>query len=200
MAAPAGLPTDGRLARSVRSRRVVVDALLDLLSEGDLRPTGARIAERAGVSLRSVFQHFANLETLLAEAADRQMDSLRPFVRPIEATGSRDERLETFVVRRARLLEAMAPVRRAALLEEPRSAVVADRLRRFRALGIAEVERVFAPEIGALSARDRKDIVAGLGAAASFSTWEELRRHQRLSVARARRAFHRLLDGILPPG
>ena len=52
---------DGRLARSARTRHAVVDALLDLLGEGDLRPTAARIAERAGVSLRIVFHHFEDL-------------------------------------------------------------------------------------------------------------------------------------------
>jgi AcrR family transcriptional regulator len=200
MAVPAVLSTDGRLARSERSRRAVVDAFLDLIGEGDLRPTAARVAERAGVSLRSVFQHFANLETLLAEAADRQMERLAPLMRPIEAKGARGQRLQTFVARRTRLLEAIAPVRRAALLEEPRSQVIADRLRRFRALGLAEVEHVFAPELTALPERDRKEAVAGLGAAASFSTWEELRRHQKLSAQRARRAVHRMIDGLLPRG
>ena len=48
---PVLAPLDGRLARSARTRHAVVDALLDLLGEGDLRPTAARIAERAGVSL-----------------------------------------------------------------------------------------------------------------------------------------------------
>ena len=36
-------------------------ALLDLLEAGEMRPTAAQIAQRAGVSLRSVFQHFESL-------------------------------------------------------------------------------------------------------------------------------------------
>lgn len=198
MRAGADLPSDGRLARSERSRRAVADALLDLLDEGDARPTAARIAERAGVSLRSVFQHFENLETLMADAADRQMERLRPLLRPIDVRGPRARRLEVFVARRSRLLEAIAPVRRAALREESRSPVVADRLNRFRALALTEVERVFAPEIARLGERDRREVVAALGVAASFSNWEELRRYQGLSPARARRVMQRMLDALLP--
>jgi TetR/AcrR family transcriptional regulator, regulator of autoinduction and epiphytic fitness len=200
MASAAAFPTDGRLARSARSRRTVVDALLDLLTEGDPRPTAARIAERAGVSLRSVFQHFESLETLLAEAAERQTERMRPLLRPIEATGSREQRLETFVARRSRLLDAVAPVRRAALREESRSAVIAERLRRSRAAGRAEIERVFARELAQLGDGDRREAVAALGAMASFAIWEELRRHQKMPAARARRVVHRMLDAVLPPG
>jgi hypothetical protein len=39
----------------------VVDALLGLIESGDLWPTAPRASRRAGVSLRSVFQHFTDL-------------------------------------------------------------------------------------------------------------------------------------------
>ena len=41
---------DGRVARANRTRIAVVDALLQLIDEGDLRPTAARIAEQAAVA------------------------------------------------------------------------------------------------------------------------------------------------------
>ena len=62
---------DGRAARALRTRNRVVDALLDLVDEGDLRPSAADVARRAGVSLRSVFQHFDDLETLFRVAGER---------------------------------------------------------------------------------------------------------------------------------
>ena len=77
---------DGRLARSARTRHAVVDALLDLLGEGDLRPTAARIAERAGVSLRLVFHHFDDVETIYNELADRQAERVKPLTVPIPVT------------------------------------------------------------------------------------------------------------------
>jgi AcrR family transcriptional regulator len=198
MAAQPAVRIDGRLARSERSRRAVVDAMLDLLDSGDPSPTAARIAERAGVSLRSVFQHFENLETLLALAAERQFERLQPLLKPIDRSGTRAQRLEVFVARRSRLLEALAPVRRAALREEARSPTIAGRLQHFRTLGRAEVERLFAPELATLPEAERRDVAAALGAAASFSMWDELRRHQHLTPARARRALYRVLDGLVP--
>ncbi|HEY0938137.1 MAG TPA: hypothetical protein VGD91_30885, partial [Trebonia sp.] len=53
-------PADGRAARSHRSRRAIVEALRALHAEGDLRPTAPRVAERAGVSVRTVWQQFAD--------------------------------------------------------------------------------------------------------------------------------------------
>jgi AcrR family transcriptional regulator len=189
--------TDGRLARAESTRTAVVDALLGLLDEGDLRPTAPRIAERAGVSLRSVFQHFRDLEALFAAAADRQLARLRRLVRPLPTTGALAHRLEAFVRQRARLLEAITPVRRAALLVEPFSAEIAGRLGRVRAYGRSEIGRVFAAEIGRRRADDRRPLLAALAAASSWSVWEELRRHQRLSPARARAALSRLLRALL---
>lgn len=188
---------DGRLARSERSRRAVVAALLDLFEEGELRPTAAQIAQRAGVSLRSVFQHFESLETLFAAAADLQMERLAPLLVPIPTAGSFSGRLTMLVTRRSRVLEAIAPVRRASLRVEPFSNEVRTRLELARARGRKEMERVFARELGALPPAERRDVAAALGAAASWSTWEHLRRHQGLSVERARKVLARTIAALL---
>jgi glutathione S-transferase/AcrR family transcriptional regulator len=188
---------DGRLARSERSRRAVVGALLDLFDAGDLRPTAAQIAQRAGVSLRSVFQHFESLETLFAAAADLQMERLAPLLTPIPTDGPFAGRLATFVTRRARVLEAIAPVRRASLRMEPFSNEVRTRLEAARGRGRREAERVFATELAALPVAERREVAAALGAAASWSNWEHLRRHQGLGVDRARRVMARMLASAL---
>jgi TetR/AcrR family transcriptional regulator, regulator of autoinduction and epiphytic fitness len=188
---------DGRLARSERSRRAVVGALLDLFESGEMRPTAAQIAQRAGVSLRSVFQHFESLETLFAAAADVQMERLAPLLMPIPTGGGFPGRLTMFVTRRSRILEAISPVRRASLRMEPFSNEVRSRLEAARARGRREAERVFATELAALAPADRRDVSAALGAAASWSNWEHLRRHQGLGVERARRVMARMLASAL---
>src|SRR5438034_7102235 len=105
--------TDGRTARAQRTRDAVVDSLLELVREGELRPTAPRIAERAGVSLRSVFQHFSDLEALYAVAAERQLVMIAGLVRRLSPTGPLDDRLEAFVGQRSRVLEALTSVQRA---------------------------------------------------------------------------------------
>lgn len=188
---------DGRARRSSSTRTAVVDGLLALLEAGDLRPTAPRIAERAGVSLRSVYQHFTDLEALFAAAAGRQSERIRALVAPIAPDAPLAERRRDFAAQRARLLEAITPVRRAALLMEPFSAEIAKSLRHTRGLGRTEVERVFARELDALPAAERRERLAALDVASSWPTWEALRAHQNLSVERARKVMARMLDALL---
>ena len=200
MAVDLAARVDGRLERGERARHAVVDALLGLIEEGDLRPTAPRIAERAGLSLRSVFHHFADLEALFAAAADRQLARVRGLARPLARRGPLRARLGAFVRQRARLLEAITPVRRAALLMEPFSDELAARLRRVRALGREEVARLFAPELAERRPGDRRELLAALTVVSGWHTWEALRAHERLSRPRAARALARMLAALLEGG
>src|SRR3546814_10246722 len=59
--------SDGRRARSRSSRRRIVAAMVELIEGGDLMPSAARVAEEAGVGLRTVFrseEHTSELQTL----------------------------------------------------------------------------------------------------------------------------------------
>src|SRR5437764_15268085 len=69
----APMPIDGRHARSERSRQAMVDAVLDLLKEGVLRPSSAQIAERAGVTQRTLFNQFGDMDSLIGAVASRQV-------------------------------------------------------------------------------------------------------------------------------
>src|SRR3954467_3230012 len=88
-----GITGDGRAARSVRTRRAIVDAMRALHHEGDLRPTAPPVADRAGVSVRTVWQHFDDLEALLVEAGLRDLEIARSFVTPIDSALSAEQRV-----------------------------------------------------------------------------------------------------------
>jgi AcrR family transcriptional regulator len=62
--------SDGRLRRSARTRKALIEAYLDLLRENQQPPTTPEIAKRAGCSVRSVFERFSDLLTLSLAAAD----------------------------------------------------------------------------------------------------------------------------------
>src|SRR5262249_42193116 len=159
---------DGRLARGERARASIVEALLALIDRGDLRPSAARVAARAGVSLRSVFQHFSDVESLFAAAASRQAERLAPLIRTVPDEGPLATRLDAFVRARARLLDAIAPVRRAAILMEPFSSELQGRLGAFRTLKANEMRRVFATELTQRTPAARRRLLAGLVASASW--------------------------------
>jgi TetR/AcrR family transcriptional regulator, regulator of autoinduction and epiphytic fitness len=160
---------DGRHLRSARSRDLVVDAILDLMEEGALRPSAFDVAARAGVSERTVFRHFADLEQLFAAAAEHQSQRIGPLLAPPATDGPRARRVGELARRRAQLY---------AILHDQPSATLA-----------IELER--------LGARERRDLVEALDAATSWPTWEVMRSDQQLSVARTTAAMERTVNSLL---
>jgi TetR/AcrR family transcriptional regulator of autoinduction and epiphytic fitness len=188
---------DGRTVRAERTRQALVDALLSLLHAGELRPTAERIASRAGVSERSLFQHFADREELYQAVAVQQFERIIPTLRPIRTSRPLSERIEAFVDQRMRLYEAVTPVRRGALLLEPDSEVVAQWLAKTRKAKVAEAVRVFAAEIEEVPEPDRSALTAALGAVSAWSFWDSLRAHQGLSAEAAADALRSAVTALL---
>lgn len=194
----ASLPrVDGRNARAERTRAAVATALLALLQNGHLRPTAAEIAERAGVSLRSVFQHFDDMESLYAAVAEAQMKRLSRLISQVTGVGSLADRIRAFVERRAELLETITPVRRAALLQEPFSRELARRLRWAHDIARDEIERTFAPELAVVPAGDGNDTVFALDVATNWSAWDTFRRLNGLTIEESKRVMQRTITALL---
>jgi len=188
---------DGRTVRAERTRQALVDSLLSLLNEGQLTPTAAAIAARAGVSERSVFQHFPDREALLEAVAREQYDRVVPTLRPVDSTLPLPDRIDQFTAQRARLYELIGGVRRAGLLVEHESSSVAGWLATARQAKAADVERVFRRELDAMPADERDAVRAALITLCSWSAWDSWRTHQRLSVARAKAALAAGIAGLL---
>jgi TetR/AcrR family transcriptional regulator, regulator of autoinduction and epiphytic fitness len=188
---------DGRTVRAERTRQALVDALLGLLDAGELSPTAAAIAQRAGVSERSLFQHFPDREALFEAVARQQYERVMPTLRPVDASLPLDERIDRFTRQRARLYELISGVRRAALLIEHESPAVAGWLTTARRAKAAEAERVFRRELEAIPPGEREPLRAALVAVCAWSAWDGWRTHQRLGVGRARAAMGAAIDALL---
>jgi TetR/AcrR family transcriptional regulator of autoinduction and epiphytic fitness len=176
---------DGRLTRAARTRAAVVDALLALNDRGNVRPTARDIATEAGVSLRSLYVHFDDLEALFVAAAERHTDRLAGLVGPLIIQGDLATRIETLLSRHATLYEAGAGVRRAALLQEPFSPTLQQALAMGRKLARSTIRQLFAPEIAAAGAEAGDALARALEIATSAATWDALRTFQQLSVEAA---------------
>lgn len=185
---------DGRVQRGERTRNAIADALLSLLEAGVPSPTAREIAGEAGVSLRSVFQHFDDMEALFAMCVERQLERTADLWAPVAASGTLADRIEGFVTQRARLYERIAPVRRATDVAAPSSPALQRGIANADAMHRRDVARVFGE---ALRGPDRRARAAAVEAATSFASWDHLRRVQRLSVAAARRAVVLLVTGAL---
>jgi TetR/AcrR family transcriptional regulator, regulator of autoinduction and epiphytic fitness len=187
-------PADGRAARSHRSRRAIVDAMRALHAEGDLRPTAPRVAERAGVSLRTVWQQFADMETLLVEAIRRDQEVLRSLTERIDPDQPLAARVAQFTGQRARILEHMTPTWRAARLAEPFSAQLQRNKTLMLAKAQAELQAVFAPELATL---DDEQLLRSLQAISIWSFWESLRTELGLAPDQARALFEQTFAALL---
>lgn len=191
---PAERAVDGRVARSARTRRAIVDAMRALHDEGDLRPTAPRVAERAGVSVRTVWQHFEDLEALLVEAGQRDLEIAGTFVEPIDVSLPVAERVRLLVEQRARMFEAMAPPWRAARLHAPFSAQIRKNRDEMMALARQQLEELFAPELAATP--DRDALLDALTVASAWAAWESLRSDVGLDVARSKQAMELWLSKL----
>jgi AcrR family transcriptional regulator len=181
MADPA--PLDGRHQRSARSRAAVVEAALELIRERGEQPSAQEIADRAGVSLRTVFRHHDDMDSLLAEALASQMQRVGHLFGRLQPMP-----VEDFVAHRRRLYEDITNVRRAALIHGNREVIrggLADAHRRLR----HQLQTVFEVD---------GDTLEALDAVTSWAAWDEMRREQGLSGEEAERvvahAIRRLID------
>src|SRR6476646_9706359 len=121
-----GEPVDRRRLRTERGRELVVTALLQFFDEGESQPGAARIAERAGVSERSVFRYFDDLDALAAEAVARQIGRTREVFAPPSADGDLDRRIRALAEQRVTMHDRMSVVSAAGRRIESRAPSVAE--------------------------------------------------------------------------
>jgi AcrR family transcriptional regulator len=187
---------DGRTARAERTRRAIVDAHLELLNEGDLRPTGERIAERAGVSLRALWTNFKDMERLFAATGERLMERQEAEFRPVPADLPLPRRVAEFCRQRARLLELIGPAARAARIREPFSAQLRRNRSWYLATVRAEIETLFAAELDA-AGEGRTELLDAFIITCTSSPWSMLRDDLGMTVDQATGVMARTVGALL---
>jgi len=185
---------DGRAARSAKTRDAIADALLDLLADGRPRPTAREIAERAAVSVRSVYVHFDDLEDLFCVAAKRHFARVAPILAPAPATGTLAERADALVRQRIRLYAQAGAVARATRLHAAFSPTLARILREAQTRSRTDLERLFANELHTLSPADRTSTLAVLDVLTGPDAWETFRERYDIDDETA---IRRVIDSIV---
>jgi AcrR family transcriptional regulator len=191
---------DGQPSRAARSRRAICEACLDLVQEGVLRPSADQVAERAGVSRRSIFNHFADLAELYDAVVDVGMQRCAPLLEEISAEEPVASRVERLVTVRSGFLEAAAPFTRALTAQALVGPAADQALRVSRdalRLQHQEVERLFERELTGLPEAERSEVLEAISAALSPLQWEYVRRSRGSSLPHARAVMKRTLTSLL---
>ncbi len=182
--APDGKP-DGRVLRGQRNKDALLRAYTELLADGDWQPRAQDVAERAGVSVRSLFQHFPDLRTMRdivvidrCQLALASIDRLEVEVRDL---CTMSERVEATVAMRAELWERCSPVRTVLLVPnaDGTNQHLADKVCAIRAQLREQLRRTFAHELAAADG-DSATMLSAVQASLGFEMWEHLRFAQRL--------------------
>lgn len=183
---------DGRRERSADSRRRILAAMIDLIESGLPAPTAEAVAARAGVSLRTVFRHFEEMEKLHLEIAAMVFERVRPILDKPLVIRTWPDMLDETIARRAEFFEILSPYKTAIDVFRHRSRPIAAQHRR---IGMMSRDLLAASLPSAIVA-DRQ-LFELLNLLLSIETWQRLRDQQGMSVADATAALRRGAQAVV---
>jgi len=154
----------GRIAKilarvGVASRREIER----LIEAGDVDPGAARVAEQAGVGLRTVFRHFEDMGGLYAQVTERLEAEILPIVMTPWASSEWRGRLRELGARRAGIYERILPFKVAANLRRFQSDWLMAAYKRFLTMERSGLAGILPPAI-----RDDVELFSALEMATAF--------------------------------
>ena len=189
---------DGRRARRDRNKYAVVDAFLDLVRAGNPRPSVAEVAERSGISHRSVFRYFEDKDELARTAIERQQAVALPLIDLTVGPGAvLDERIDRFIDRRLDLFENLAPVARLSRSLVQVQPIIATELTKHRRYFRSQIKQLFQPELSVLPAEEAAQAVAALDVLCSFESVDLLMNDQMMPREMAAAVLDRSMRRLL---
>lgn len=189
---------DGRRARRQRNRDALVDAWLDTVLSGDLEPSIATVAERSGVSYRSVFRYFENIHELFAAGLARGRANVEHLASIENAgEGPLDVRIDRFIEQRISYFEALAPLGRATRMHAPVRPELRAQLDEMESLLRRQTEEQFGPEFAALSPVESSCVRAAIDSLCSFESYEFMRGSNGLDTVALGRSLREALTRLL---
>jgi len=190
---------DGRRLRSERTRRLIVEAYMELVREHRQVPTAVQIAQRAGYSVRSIFERFPDLHALRVAATDHAIAEGRAQGALSNLDADRATRVRSHVETRGRGCERWLPLWRVVSTGLSESYELRERIRLVRQLVAMRLEFMFRPELSTLSDSDKRKTLLALEAITDYESWGRMRELYGLSFEEACATWIRVVDGLLPP-
>ncbi len=169
---------DGRTARRNRNKDAVLDALIEMADQGRAEPPIEDIAERAGVSYRSVYRYFEDRTDLMVSAIARVMGDMWPIF-DVEGLGDGplDDRIERLIAVRLEAYHRLAPLTRAAVRLRADEPAVAEGYDRVRSYLRDQLATQFGTELSAIPDSERALTLASLDVMFQFEALDYLAKH-----------------------
>ena len=182
---------DGRSLRRERNREAVIDAFIEMIMAGDNEPSVDDIADKAGVSYRSVYRYFEDRSDMMAAAADRAMQWIRPLLvrasGPYNVNDPLDHRIDSVVDARAEVYAQISDVLRTALLRSNQEPYIASEFYQARELLREQINMRFSRELDDFDPRERELRLTAIDQALQFSSLDYVmhdRQHTREELER----------------
>jgi len=191
---------DGRRLRSERTKQLIIEAFLSLLREDPQMPTAVQIAERAGYSVRSIFERFADLNALRVAATDYSLAQALALAPPRGVDGDRKTRLRSQVVTRAHTCERGVALWRVLLqfANQDETGQLKQRVARGRETTVGRMELMYKSELSTLPEDEQRQLLIALEALTDMESWARLREQHGLSFEEACEVWIYAIDRLLP--
>jgi AcrR family transcriptional regulator len=196
--APAVGKVDGRVERTAATRRKILSVTRELILAGTIDPTASEIADMAGITTRTLFRHFPDMEALHRSfIEDTDASASLVMDEPFPEGTSEPKRdqwqhlLGVIIDRRVRVYESLLPLYISTIWSRYRAAVP-DSIQR---QGIARRRKRLKDVLPEAMMKD-PILFEALDGVLSIEYWISLRRDQRLSVARATRVVRMAVEKL----
>ena len=198
---------DGRSHRRTRNREKVLRSFLELVDEKTGLPTTEEVAGRAGVSRRSIFRYFTDLDDMIVKAYNYQIDELQdkfPPPAPAKTEGEVPDKIEEYVDHLSSIYEYTSSIRE--VLSE--KGIPSDIRSRINAMRSETLRNRLQEYFGAFIDQDgvseddgefksgAESLLYALESSLSPESWDYLRGPCGLSRERAREAWIEMLNRL----
>lgn len=175
--------------------------MIAMLEEGRAPASAEEVAERAGVSVATLFRNFAGLDDLRGETITRFIDRHRALYDvPDLGGGKLSARVDRLVTARVRLYSTIAPVARFVRARAGELPTLNRSLRERRLFLVDQIDQHFDVELTSLSPTRRTEVVGTIATITSFESWDMLTSDLGHTGRRIRTAWSSALVAILVDG
>ena len=182
--------------RVARTREAIVSSTQTLAQDGEVAPIVRDIAKLAGVSARTVFQHFADTAELYVAVLGRVLTTVTGGQPEVNRQWPLDQRIGVVVNHRAERYETVRPMWTFIQTLQRRSAEAAAKIASLYSGSREQISDTFGPELSALPGDKRESTLNALSVALTPESWIVLRERLGLTVEQAREEWRFILKAI----